>query len=183
MSKRIALTVVPAAIAILAACSGSAAPRASTDNRPIVSSTTSTTLPAQRLDGTGQAYLTHSGASGFKLFSGDMSSTLLGRGEFHEDGQFGAQVNSKSRWTATASFTAASGDVLRFTSVGGVQFFDKHQDPHSATTETITGGTGRFKGATGTMKTTGITTVKHINPQLDLQTYNFRFSGTITTES
>jgi hypothetical protein len=159
----------------LAACSSGSAPRVSatapTTTAP--TTTTTTTVPAQRLDGTGTALLTHSGSHGFMLFNGTFTSPLLGHGKFHEDGTFGTKPNTKPYWTAKGTFTTANGDTLTFRSVGGVQFFDAQNNPHSATKETVVGGTGRFAGASGTWNTTGVTTVR----------YTFKFSGTVTTKS
>ena len=47
------------------------------------------------------------------------------------------------------------------------------------TTETITGGTGKFSGATGTMHTTGVTVILGTG-NVVVQLYKFGFHGTIT---
>jgi hypothetical protein len=127
----------------------------------------------------GQAYLTHSGTDGFKLFGGKFTSPTLGNGRFVEDGTFSGASKNPS-WTAHGTLTAADGDAITFTSVGGVQSYDAQHNPHSATTETVTGGTGKFSGATGTMRTTGVTVVLASDGTLAVQLYNFAFHGTIT---
>jgi hypothetical protein len=136
-------------------------------------------VPAQRLDGTGTANLMHSGPHGFVLFNGTFTSPLLGHGKFHEDATFGTKPNTNPYWSGKATFTASNDDTLTVKTVGGVESFDAQNDPHSATRETVIGGTGRFTGATGTWSTTGVTLVRHLSPTIDLQTYKFQFTGTI----
>ncbi len=51
--------------------------------------------------------------------------------------------------TGTLDFTAANGDVLRTTTVGGEDGFTPPNIGSVRATATITGGTGRFAGATG----------------------------------
>ena len=186
MRRRVAWIALPCSLALLGACSNGSSSRDATAR----SKSTTTALPLQttstpstaRIDGTGTALLFHSGPHGFVLVNGKITSPLLGQGKFQEKGTFGARAASGgSTWTATATFTAADGDTVRVRSVGGVRSFDKNGDPRSATTETITGGTGRYAGATGSMATTGITTVRQATPTVALQTYTFTFDGTITT--
>jgi hypothetical protein len=181
--RRLIWIVLPCSIGMLGACSSSSSAHrdAASVAATVPSTTTTPAAPAQRIDGTGTALLFHSGPHGFILVNGEITSPLLGSGRFHEKGTFGAPSGDRSTWTATATFTAAGGDTVTFTSVGGVQSFDKNGDPHSATTETLTGGTGRFVGATGSMKTTGVTTLRQTAPNVVLQIYTFTFHGTITT--
>jgi hypothetical protein len=174
------LTVSAAACLIvgLAACGSTSSPTASktTATLPRPAPTT-TTLPSQSIDATGQAYLMHSGTNGFKLYGGTLISATLGKGQFVEDGTFLATPKNPS-WTAHGTLTAADGDTVTFTSVGGIQSQDK-QGKHSTTTETITGGTGKFSGATGTMHTTGVTVILGTG-NVVIQLYKFGFHGTIT---
>jgi len=53
--------------------------------------------------------------------------------------------------TGTIDFTAANGDVLRTTTAGGQDGFTPPNISSVSTLATITGGTGRFAGATGTL--------------------------------
>jgi hypothetical protein len=136
-----------------------------------------TTVPAQRLQGTGTAYLTHSGPSTFVLFGGTFTSPLLGHGKFHEDGTF----TGNQQWTAKGTMTAANGDTLTFRSVGGVRS-STSTVAHSSTNETVIGGTGRFAGATGAWTTTADTVVT-TQGTLVLQTNKFRFTGTLALKN
>jgi hypothetical protein len=130
----------------LGACSSGSSPRVSATTPTTAAPTTTTSAPEQRLDGTGTAYLMHSGPHGFVLFNGAFTSPLLGRGKFHEDATFGTKPNTNPYWSGKATFTASNGDTLAVKTVGGIQSFDAHNDPHSATRETVIGGTGRFAG-------------------------------------
>jgi hypothetical protein len=178
---RVDITIVACMIAGLAACGGTSSPAASktTTAPPRPDPTTSTTRPSQPIDATGQAHLTHAGTNGFKLYAGTITSPTLGNGKFVEDGTFSEATKNPS-WTAHGTLTAADGDTITFTSIGGVRSYDKQHNPHSATTETITGGTGTFSGATGTMKTTGITVIVPSNGAIAIQLYKFSFRGSIT---
>ena len=51
--------------------------------------------------------------------------------------------------TGTIDFTAANGDVLRTTTAGGQEGFTPPNISSVSSVATITGGTGRFAGATG----------------------------------
>lgn len=53
--------------------------------------------------------------------------------------------------TGTMDFTAANGDLLRTTTAGGEDGFTPPNIGSVRTVATITGGTGRFAGATGTL--------------------------------
>ncbi|MDQ6761777.1 MAG: hypothetical protein M3015_04010 [Bacteroidota bacterium] len=54
--------------------------------------------------------------------------------------------------TSTATFTAASGDTIFATAEGYVELNFSNGDIHLTGTATITGGTGRFAGATGSLE-------------------------------
>jgi hypothetical protein len=158
------------AMAAMSACgssgsSGKASP--STTAAP-----TTTTVPVQPFQGTGVSLLFHEGPGGFVLTNGTIVSVQLGHGKFVEHGTFTGLM----RWTANGTMTAANRDTVKFRSVGGV-ISSTPTVAHSATSETITGGTGKYAGATGTFKTTGDTVVAASG----LQTYTFTFKGTIKT--
>jgi hypothetical protein len=181
MHNRLAAATVACLMGGLVACSTGSPPAAS----KIKTSATRTAVPviatvrAQRIGGTGRAYLVHSGTDGFKLVGGSVESPLLGHGKFVEDGLF-ATSSAPPAWGADATITVADGDTIMFTSVGGVKLRDTLGDPHSTTTDTITGGTGKFSGATGTMHTVGVTQIVGGNGKTVAQLYKFGFHGTIT---
>ena len=177
MNRRLDFVAASWAVVLTCACSSTSSRQVNVT--PITqSASTTTTVPTEQIDGTGTSVLMHSGPNGFVLINGEISSPLLGHGKFHEDGTF----TGLEQWKAKATFTAANGDTVHFTSVGGVRTTDAKGVAHSATTETITGGTGRFAGATGAMKTTGDTVARQVNPQIVLQTYTFKFQGHIITK-
>jgi hypothetical protein len=121
-----------------------------------------------RFDGSGSALLLRTGPSTFSL-DGTAAVTGLGRSRYHEVGTF----TTFEHWTATGTLTSPNGDIVTFTSVGGVQSVSVG---NIVTHETITGGTGRFARARGSTRTTGQTV---LSPQ-GIQTYTFRFTGSIT---
>jgi hypothetical protein len=100
--------------------------------------------------------------------------TGLGRCKYHETGTFVAL----EQWKAAATITAPTGATVRISSVGGVlnPTGVSAIDKSVKTKESIAGGTGQFTRAHGATSTTGQTV---ISPQ-GLQTYTFRFSGSIT---
>ena len=70
-------------------------------------------------------------------------------------GRFTAAVEevvdmATSTGSGTIAFTAANGDRLLATTVGGQEGFTPPNNSHIKETATITGGTGRFAGASGT---------------------------------
>jgi hypothetical protein len=81
-------------------------------------------------------------------------------------------------WTAKQLITGPNGDTVTSVVVGGV-ISDTPSGAKIKTTETITGGTGRFAGAHGKTTTTGETTLQPNGNQV----FTFRFSGSLTTTS
>ncbi len=76
--------------------------------------------------------------------------THLGKGIFHEfNTSTPPPVGNTFTYTATETYVAANGDKL-FATVAATGTFTPFQD---TTVETITGGTGRFAGASGTFTT------------------------------
>ena len=75
--------------------------------------------------------------------------THLGKGTFHEYTTSSTQTGNTFTYTATETYVAANGDKL-FATVAATGTFTPFQD---TTVETITGGTGRFAGASGTFTT------------------------------
>lgn len=117
--------------------------------------------------GTGAGYATV--ANGGITFTVDGSQQLshVGRSTFHEDA---VCTNADcTAYDATTLYVAANGDT--FTTFVSVT-------PGSAYTETITGGTGRFAGATGTMTETGTVVFDPSNPLAFTSTFEIR--GTIS---
>ena len=188
MKRRRGCLAAASAIVLATACSGSSGSpgRAARAAAPMQRAASTTTVPARPFVGTGMAHLRHAGpggvacraalsCDGFVEDHGTVTSVLLGRGTYYEYGKF----TGPGLWRSKVTLTAADGDTVTLASVGGIQSVDAKGVAHSATTQTITGGTGRFAGATGTTKTTGSTYVRPGDPA---QIYAFKFTGTIRTK-
>ena len=65
--------------------------------------------------------------------------------------------------TGTIDFTAANGDLLRTTTDGGQDGFTPPNISSIRLLATITGGTGRFAGATGTVTVQYIQEIDYVN--------------------
>jgi len=98
----------------------------------------------------------------------------LGRSTYHQSGTF----TSLEHWTAKQTITGPNGDIVTADVVGGV-ISETPTVAKIKTTETITGGAGRFAGARGTTTTTGETSLM---PNGD-QVFAFQFSGSLATSS
>jgi hypothetical protein len=91
-------------------------------------------------------------ATGVATVLGRFSSRSFGEGRF--DGEFCSDTEVKLSWVAdTAVYTAANGDLLYAVFTGNPESqlcFDFLENTFRATVHlTISGGTGRFEGATG----------------------------------
>jgi hypothetical protein len=126
----------------------------------------------QPFGGSGSSILMRTSKSTFALVDGTVVVAGFGHVKFQETGTF----TGFEKWTAQGTMTAANGDAIRFTSIGGVRS-DTANYSESKTNETITGGTGRFAGAHGTTNTVGRTVVNAVG----VQVYTFHFSGSIFT--
>ena len=111
---------------------------------------------ARPLTGTGTGTLTLNLATGAATsgFSGHLSP--LGAETGYDNLTFTLTGPSTFTYTGTRTFVAANGDKV-FSAITGKGTFTRTTG-HSTETDTITGGTGRFAGASGTYTDT-ITTV------------------------
>ena len=121
-------------VAVTAALSPSAAPTAHGTSRPLTGTGTGTTTLNL---GTGAATAD---------FAGHLSP--LGAETGHDDLTFIPTSASTFSYTGTRTFVAANGGKL-FSAITGSGTFTR-STAHSMETDTITGGTGRFAGASGT---------------------------------
>jgi hypothetical protein len=130
------------AVGVLAAAMLGAAAPAGADSgnaRPMSGScTTNFTLVGLQISIAGTCQLTHLGKAAYEA-----TQTITP----NPDGTVSI--------TVTGFYTAANGDTLRSTLAGIGRFTPSGQVTYS-TTETYTGGTGRFAGARGTASDTGV---------------------------
>jgi hypothetical protein len=125
------------------------------------------------LDGTGSARLLRDAPkSSTWTLNGPVTVTGLGRGTYHQSRTFTAF----ERWAAKQTITGPNGDILTSDVVGGV-VADSPTAATIKTTETITGGTGRFAGARGKTITMGVTKLAPNGNQV----FTFHFIGSFTT--
>jgi hypothetical protein len=134
-------------------------------------STTTALLGSERPDGAAQTQAWNGSALPFQgSFTGQTSGTVncpptcppttltvrgTEEGTASHLGRFTAAVEevvniATAMSTGTIEFTAANGDRLLATTVGGEVGFTPPNISHIEETATITGGTGRFTGASGT---------------------------------
>ncbi len=142
--KLAALTGAIALVGALGACSSSS----SSTGAAATTSAAPKPTTAQPLSGTGTGTLTLSLTTGAATadFTGHLSP--LGAETGHDNLQFTLTGASTYTYTGTRTFVAANGDKL-FSNITGKGTFTS-TTTHSTETDTITGGTGRFAGATGT---------------------------------
>jgi hypothetical protein len=102
------------------------------------------------LSGTITATATDNLSTGTSAVVGTFLFTHLGKGTFHEDATAGPSPGpNRFTYTGTETYVAANGDKL-FATVAATGTLTP---PANTTVETITGGTGRFAGASGTFTT------------------------------
>lgn len=132
------LVLLAGVVLAVTALSPTAAPTAHSTSRPLTGTGTGTTT-LNLLTGTATAD-----------FTGHLSP--LGAETGHDDLTFTPTSASTFRYTGTRTFVAANGGKL-FSAISGSGTFTR-TTAHSTETDTITGGTGRFGGASGTYKDT-----------------------------
>lgn len=174
-SLPVAITTATALVVGLSAC-GSSNTRSGAKTTP-TTETTPTTRAAtpQPFEGSGSARLLRDAPnSGTWTLNGTVNVTALGRSTYHQSGTF----TSFEHWKAKQSITGPNGDTVTSVVVGGV-IADTPTAAKIKTTETITGGTGRFAGARGKTTTRGETRLLPNGNQV----FTFRFSGALTATS
>ncbi len=136
------LVVLARAVAAATALSRPAAPPTHGTVRPVTGTGA----------GTGTGTMTLSLVTGVATddFTGHLSP--LGAGTGHDNLTFTPTGASTFSYTGTRTFVAANGDKL-FSAITGKGTFTR-TTAHSTETDTITGGTGRFAGASGTLTDT-----------------------------
>jgi hypothetical protein len=134
----VVLVLLAGVVVAVTTLSPSAAPAAHGTSRP--------------LTGTGAGTTTLNLLTGAATsdFTGHLSP--LGADTGHEDLTLTLTGASTFSYTGTRTFVAANGDKV-FSSITGSGTFTR-TTAHSTETDTITGGTGRFAGASGTYKDT-----------------------------
>jgi len=143
MNKKLAaLTGAIALVGALGACSSSSS------STGAAATTSAAPTTARPLSGTGTGTLTLNLATG--AATGDFTGHLspLGAETGHDNLQFTLTGASTYTYTGTRTFVAANGDKL-FSNITGKGTFTSTTG-RSTEADTITGGTGRFAGATGT---------------------------------
>ena len=132
------LVLLAGVVLAVTALSPSTAPTAHGTSRPLTGTGTGTTT-LNLLTGAATAD-----------FTGHLSP--LGAETGHDDLTFTPTSASTFSYTGTRTFVAANGGKL-FSAITGSGTFTR-TTAHSTETDTITGGTGRFAGASGTYKDT-----------------------------
>ena len=108
---------------------------------------------------------------------GSGQASLLGKFTSNTDDQYVLVGSNGFSWTGTGTIVAANGDKL-FTSVSGTGTFGT--PIHTMGVTTITGGTGRFADATGTLTGTSATTSVSIVGSIEMTTQTGSSEGTIS---
>jgi hypothetical protein len=89
-----------------------------------------------------------------QIISGNGTATHLGNWTFSANVMINVTTPPPFRVTGTAMFTAANGDHF-YSNVSGVSIPIGNDSIRSEITHTITGGTGRFQNASGTLTAIG----------------------------
>ena len=125
--------------------------------------------------GTGTTTINLITGAGTNVSSGQL--THLGAVTGSAVNQFALVGTNGFSWTATGTTVAANGDKL-FTSTSGIGTFGTPIQTTAVTT--ITGGTGRFAGASGTMTGTSQSTSVSIVGSIETITETFTSKGIIS---
>ena len=155
--------LVSSLTAVVVAASPAAA-SANQDARPVVGTRTGTTLlnvGTEQASSTSSGFLAHIGA-----FTGSSTEVFMGNPSFSVTG-------------SDLKVVAANGDTLTATVVGsGTTTVETSE---TTDTITITGGTGRFEGATGTLHEVIASTLEGFDTTTEIATYHdvATVSGTI----
>jgi hypothetical protein len=124
---------------------------------------------ARPLDGVGKGRLTLTDAqAGTFIIRGKANITHLGLVKVRGTGSF----TGPTTYAFTAKLVAANGDKVKTSSTGEVV------DGKFTNHDTVTGGTGRFVGATGQSTTTGTLKPKKTDP--NVLRLKFTLTGTIS---
>jgi hypothetical protein len=173
-SLPVAITTAAALAVGLSAC-GSSNTRSGAKAPTTETTPTTRAATPQPFDGSGSARLLRDAPnSATWTLNGTATVTALGRSTYHQSGTF----TSFEHWTAKQTITGPNGDTVTSIVVGGV-IADTPTAAKIKTTETITGGTGRFAGAHGKTTTTGQTSLQPNGNQV----FTFRFNGSLTATS
>jgi hypothetical protein len=149
-------------LAVVAMSPAAAMGAAHGTNRP-PTGTTTTTYVASLTTGVGT-----------NVSSGHISH--LGAITNSENLQFALVGPNGITWTGTGTIVAANGDKL-FATISGTGAFG---NPISTAVDTITGGTGRFAGASGMFTSTGLATSVSIVDSIETVTKTVTIKGTIS---
>jgi len=136
MPKHRAIITASLVLALAALVPASAAAKAGGTDRPVSGKTTSTT--------------TVDLATGTGISDGSGQLSHIGASTFHNDFSGFTVTGTTFNWTQTATIVAANGDEIFATAVGtGTLLPDGTSE--ATLVSTITGGTGRFADASGTL--------------------------------
>ncbi len=106
--------------------------------------------------GSGTATITTAGPPQVISLDGQLLASLTGRSTFHADISTPGLVGTTFTFTGTNTITAANGDTVAESLGGSGQVIGQNPLTETVTfVATITGGTGRFAGATGSTTVTG----------------------------
>ena len=109
---------------------------------------------ARPLKGRSTATVIVNPPAGTGTVDGTILFTLLGKAPYHTDLTGFTVTGNTFAFTGTATFVAANGDKVFTTIVGTGTVTTTGSE--STTVDTITGGTGRFAGASGTFTLTNV---------------------------
>jgi hypothetical protein len=113
-------------------------------------------------------------ATGVATVDGTFQLTHLGNGTLHQDTTTVSFTGNTAVNAGTATYVAANGDKVFTTVVGTVTFTATGSEARFV--DTITGGTGRFADASGTLTRTGVAVFVSVVGPIITQ------SGTATAE-
>jgi hypothetical protein len=131
-------TIILALLAVAALSPATALGKAHGTDRPVQGKTTSTT--------------TVDFATGTGISDGTGQLSHIGASTFHNDFSGFTVTGNTFNWTQTATIVAANGDEIFATAVGTGTLLPNNAS-EATLVSTITGGTGRFADASGTLTT------------------------------